>query len=103
MFKLKYGKADPIFVLIFGAILYIYWTVTYKIFILSPIIMFLSSIWVYLDAKKLEVDRYDKYKKPTHYFMGAMLAWIIWFPFYLYKRSAIINGLAALKPDSGEQ
>jgi hypothetical protein len=62
------------------------------------IIVFSTSIWVYLDASKLDTKKFKGLNGPVGFCICSLLLWIIAFPYYLVKRKTIINGTAVLKP-----
>jgi len=64
------------------------------------LIVFASIVWVFIDARKLNIGRY----KPTFFGRGPIsytlcinLLWLIGFPFYISHRQKIIDGKWPLK------
>ena len=61
-----------------------------------------SAVWVYIDAKKLNIGKYKKtFLSPsTSPFGTAFIVWILWliaFPMYISYRKKIIDGKVPLK------
>lgn len=61
-----------------------------------------SAIWGYLDSRKIGVEKYEstgfsKINKPYIVFLGMLVIWIFFFPWYLSYRSKIQRGEAKLK------
>lgn len=64
------------------------------------LIVFVSSIWVYTDAKKLDIGKY----KPTFFGRGPIsyalcvdFLWLVGMPFYISHRQKVIDGKWPLK------
>jgi len=64
------------------------------------LLVFVTSIWVFFDAKKIGVKKGQikglANMGPGGWFFACLLLWVIAFPLYLIKRSEFkrINGLA---------
>jgi hypothetical protein len=57
-----------------------------------------TSLWVYFDAKKLDLGRYRTgLMNPEVVTIGCFLMWIIAFPWYLSARHKITRGQMPLK------
>ena len=61
-----------------------------------------SAVWVYIDAKKLNTEKYKRtFLSPPAWPFGAafmvFMLWIIVFPMYISYRKKIINGEIPLK------
>lgn len=57
-----------------------------------------TSLWVYFDAKKLDLGRYRTgLMNPEVVTIGCFLMWIIAFPWYLSTRHRIVRGQMPLK------
>ncbi|HET7461499.1 MAG TPA: hypothetical protein VFJ82_09620 [Longimicrobium sp.] len=57
-----------------------------------------TSLWVYFDAKKLDLGRYRTgLMNPEVVTIGCFLLWIIAFPWYLSARDKIRRGTMPLK------
>jgi len=67
----------------------------------APVSAFLiigSALWVYFDAKKLDLGRYKTgLMNPEVVTIGCFMVWIIAFPWYLSARYKIILGELPLK------
>jgi hypothetical protein len=62
-----------------------------------------TALWVYFDAKKLDLARYRTgLMNPEVTTIGCFLMWIIAFPWYLSARHRIVHGQMPLRnpPDS---
>jgi len=59
----------------------------------------LSSIWAGNDSSKIEFEKYKSTisNGPFMITLGCLAAWIVIFPWYLFQRNKIVNGLAELK------
>lgn len=58
-----------------------------------------TAIWAAIDAYQIEMDKYKLpiTGHPVLIFFEVLLVWIIFFPAYLYSRSAVVAGTAPLK------
>jgi hypothetical protein len=57
-----------------------------------------SALWVYFDARKLELSKYRTgLVSPEVVTIGCLGLWLIAFPWYLSARHKIANGLLPLK------
>jgi hypothetical protein len=93
---IKPWKINTLVVL--GALLIAYFTPKGLI----SLIVLASAIWVYIDAKKLNIKQYKKtFVSPSTTPFGAMfivaILWLITFPMYITFRYRIINGMIPLK------
>ena len=64
------------------------------------LILLASSVWVYLDAKKLNIGKYKPTlfgRGPISYVLCINILWIIGMPFYISHRQKIIDGKWPLK------
>jgi len=69
------------------------------------IIILITSIWAYFDAKKLDIKKYQakgflSFSSPFVVLVGCWLLWIIVFPLYISYRKKIKDGKIALKETS---
>jgi len=56
-----------------------------------------TTIWATIDAVGMQRYKYEGYGNAFVVFLGCALLWIVCFPVYLIRRSAIVNGTAKLK------
>lgn len=68
----------------------------------AGIVLWGSAIWVFVDARKLEIGKYKKTAlslsdSPFGSAFVVLLLWIIAFPMYISYRQKIINGRIPLK------
>ena len=73
---------------------------------IMSLIIFTSLIWVYVDAKKLDIGKY----KPTFFGRGPLsyalcinVLWILGLPFYVDHRQKIIDGKWPLKETDSQK
>lgn len=99
-------KAWQINLLIIGGVLLLMFFLPEDIsYPIALLIVLGSAIWVYNDAKKLEIQKYEKAKfsPSTHPLGFALFVWILWiiaFPMYISYRQKIKEGGIPLKVSS---
>ena len=74
--------------------------------IIIILIAFTSAAWVYIDAKKIEIQKYKStalgLNTPSEAAAAVALFWIIAFPAYIIRRKRILNGKIQIASDSNE-
>ena len=58
-----------------------------------------TTIWATVEAVKIQRYKYKGYNGGFIVFLGCALLWIVFFPIYLIRRGAIINGIAEVRPE----
>jgi hypothetical protein len=65
---------------------------------LSVAVLIAGGVWVYFDAKKLDLERYrTALRYPELACFGTILLWIFVFPWYLSVRHRIVHGQMPLR------
>jgi len=74
----------------------------FGLFVYAIMLVLLSSIWAGYDSSKIEFEKYKSTisDRPFMIIIGCLALWIVIFPWYLFQRDKIINGLAELKERS---
>ncbi len=58
-----------------------------------------TTIWATVEAVNIQRYKYQGYCGGFFVFLGCALLWIVFFPLYLIRRGAIINGTAEVRPE----
>ncbi len=78
--------------IIIGVIVIVFINVSSEVF---SLIVLVSLIWVYFDAKKLDIGKYKPTifgRGPISYAICISILWLIGLPFYISHRQKIIDG-----------
>ena len=54
--------------------------------ILFDVFVLTTTIWVYRDARK-RIARGERIEPAWVWLLGCLMMWLVFFPFYLYKRA----------------
>ena len=75
-----------------------YFAVAAEIPVLPAFMVIGTALWVYFDAKRLDLSRYKTgLLNPEVATIGCVGLWIVAFPWYLSARHKIMHGLLPLK------
>ena len=86
--------------LILGVIIIIFIVPDRMANITVTVILLASYVWVYQDAKKLEIQKYKPTlfgRGPWSYATVVLFFWIIALPFYISHRKKIMDGKVPLR------
>lgn len=66
---------------------------------ISSLVVLLSAIWVYKDAKKFDTKKYKSNLGMSPFALGfwTFILWVIFFPGYLWLRYRIKNNLVPIR------
>jgi hypothetical protein len=96
---LQLGIPFAFFIAVVAAVL----TEALKVPALQVIVLIAGGVWVYFDAKKLDLERYrTALRYPELACFGTILMWIVVFPWYLAVRYRIKLGLQPLRHPAEE-
>jgi hypothetical protein len=70
--------------------------------LISIFVTFVTAVWAYYDAKRLQIERYDnRWPAPASTPWGVAvvvcLLWLIAFPLYVSYRARLLKGAVPLK------
>jgi len=75
-------------------------------FIMTTLLVIASSVWVARDAKAKQIpitgSDYNLNTGAAAWFISCLLLWIATFPYYLYRRAAVMSARAVPTPKPGQ-